>query len=69
MMLRKRRETKPAREAEFELFEKGWRPLKDGRWRHPRLVGDWPTDNALKLQDEADAGMQDQVHRMLRGEF
>lgn len=65
---RLRSTTKPAREAEFELFERGWKPLKGGLWRHANLDTDWPTDAALRLQDEADAGMMDKVHRDFRGD-
>lgn len=37
-------------------------------WRHRSLTWLWPTNTAAQLQREADAGGQECVHRMLRGE-
>ena len=68
MVRKTRRRRKTETEAELELFERGWRPAPGGTWRHPNIELAWPTVDAIRLQDEADAGMQDAVHRMLRGD-
>jgi hypothetical protein len=52
------------------LVSAGWILRKDG-WMHPHLNGGlwpWPAQHAARLQRETDEGMQDEVHRMLRGE-
>jgi hypothetical protein len=66
---RRRRNELTDEEVELELFERGWKPTPLGRWRHPNLELDWPPADAQHLQDEADAGMQDKVHRQLRGDL
>lgn len=45
----------------------GWRSTPAG-WRHPRLATAWPLLDALRLQQEADDGVQDPTCRALRGE-
>lgn len=56
----------PTEVADF-LRMTGWFPAPDG-WRHKSLRFPWPAADANQLQKEAEAGKQDLVYRMLRGE-
>lgn len=50
-----------------KLRENGWRRTKDG-WRHPRLEFSWPVWFAVRLQNEADRGKRELIHKLLREE-
>lgn len=46
----------------------GWKVKADGTCTHPRLHYPWPFWHALRLQAEADNGMQELIHKTLREE-
>lgn len=50
------------------LESAGWKVRADGVCTHPRLHYPWPFWHAIRLQAEADKGMQEPIHKTLREE-
>jgi hypothetical protein len=56
-------------EARIDWLESaGWKVNPDGSCLHPRLHYPWPFWHAMRLQAEADKGMQEPIHKSLREE-